>query len=143
MLSQLARSILSGHMTQAGPIRTKQINFRNFKKIYLGKRCFLSLPTSWDDLNHFEEGVNPEEVKLKVGVLIRALNQARPAGCSVSGLCSWVYLFNPISLLKPNWFGALPTTAINPNMFVFHAERTLLQTLLPCFGSNIGSQCRI
>ena len=111
MLSQLARSILSGHMTQAGPIRTKQINFRNFKKIYLGKRCFLSLPTSWDDLNHFEEGVNPEEVKLKVGVLIRALNQARPAGCSVSGLCSWVYLFNPISLLKPNWFGALPTTA--------------------------------
>ena len=94
-------------------------------------------------MNHFEDGVNPEEVKLKVGVLIRTLNQARPAGCSVSRLCSWVHLFKLISLLKPNRFGVLPTTEINPNVFVFHTERTSLQTLFPCFVSNIGSQRQI
>ena len=73
MLSQLAHSILLGDMTQAGPIRTKQTNFRIFFFFFklFGKQTLpFSLPGSWDDMNHTEDGVNPEEVEPKAGVLI-------------------------------------------------------------------------
>lgn len=43
MLSQLAYSIILGHMTQTGPIRTKEIHFRIFERLF--RKVMLLFPT--------------------------------------------------------------------------------------------------
>lgn len=47
-------------MTQAGPIRTKEINFRIFKIAIWERDAPILWPVNWDYVSHFEDKTNPE-----------------------------------------------------------------------------------
>lgn len=131
-------------MTQAGPIRTKEINVRVFFFClfvflsYLGSSLSLAWELGWYEplwgwgwsrrgAESWSPDLSPES--RQVWRLI----------------CAWALQLRASpkspSLLKPPWVGVL-LHQLN-RVSVTHITRTLLQMLLPHFANNTGSQCQI